>query len=61
MNAGVTVSFLGTNDPSYPVFNALQNIVVLLYTGSPTPTVSMCVSISPPAAGLATFSVQLKA
>jgi hypothetical protein len=32
MNAGVTVSFLGTNNPLYPVSNAIQNIVILLST-----------------------------
>ncbi len=30
MNGGVTVSFLGTNPASYPVSNALKNIVILL-------------------------------
>ena len=34
MNAGVTLSVIGTNDPTYPASNALQKIVVLLSTSA---------------------------
>ncbi len=57
MNAGVTVSVIGTNNPAYPASNALKNIVILLFTRLG----SNCVLISAPASGLATFSIKFKA
>jgi hypothetical protein len=61
MNAGVTVSYLGTNTAAdYLVSNALKNIVVLFYGDTKYKT---CVQIDEHESGgvLATFSIKFKA
>ena len=57
MNAGVTVSFLGTNNLIETVTNALQKIVIIRKDR----TGSKCVVIVRPAGGVATFSIKFKA
>ena len=56
MNA-LSVSFVGVNDPTVPITNALQNIVIILKTRSG----SKCVIVNAPSGIHATFSIKFKA